>query len=141
LFLLIKNLLHFNLFETVNGKNPCVDHPQKVNASSILGEKRDGNCNKGRRKMAFTDVEVQEAHNAISEKPDGEDLNRLGLIYSSGEGRELDLVEAHKWFNLAAVLGYETAKTYRQEVSDQMDTRQIVKAQRAARKWLQGHHC
>ncbi|PHS23579.1 MAG: hypothetical protein COA85_09495 [Robiginitomaculum sp.] len=91
--------------------------------------------------MAFTDVEVQEAHNAVAGAPEAEDLNQLGLIYSSGEGRELDLVEAHKWFNLAAVLGFETAKTYRQEVSDQMDTSQIVKAQRAARKWLQGHSC
>ncbi len=91
--------------------------------------------------MAFTDVEVQEAHNAIVGSPDGEDLNRLGLIYSSGEGQELDLVEAHKWFNLATVLGFETAKIYRQEVSDQMDNSQIVKAQRAARKWLQGHKC
>ncbi len=91
--------------------------------------------------MAFTDVEVQEAHNAIADAPEAEDLNRLGLIYSSGEGHELDLVEAHKWFNLAAVLGFDAAKIYRQEVSDQMDTSQIVKAQRAARKWLQGHEC
>ncbi len=91
--------------------------------------------------MAFTDVEVQEAHNAVTGSPEAEDLNRLGLIYSSGEGQELDLVEAHKWFNLAAVLGFETAKTYRQEVSDQMDSQQIAQAQRAARKWLHGHKC
>lgn len=91
--------------------------------------------------MAFTDVEVKEAHDALKSAPEAEDLNRLGLIYSSGEGRELDLVEAHKWFNLAAVLGFESAKIYRQEVSDQMETFEIVKAQRAARKWLQGHAC
>ncbi len=91
--------------------------------------------------MAFTDVEVKEAHDALVGAPEPEDLNRLGLIYSSGEGRELDLVEAHKWFNLAAVLGFETAKVYRQEVSDQMRSDEIVSAQRAARKWLQGHDC
>ncbi len=89
--------------------------------------------------MAFTDVEVREAHEAVKSAPEAEDLNRLGLIYSSGEGPELDLVEAHKWFNLAAVLGFETAKDYRREISEQMSNSQIVKAQRAARKWLQGH--
>jgi len=39
------------------------------------------------------------------------------------------------------VLGLETAKDYRREISVQMSNSQIVKAQRAARKWLQGHHC
>lgn len=91
--------------------------------------------------MAFTDVEVQEAHQAVAAHPEADDLNRLGLIYSSGEGPELDLVEAHKWFNLAAVLGCESAKAYRREIAEQMQSSQIVRAQRRARKWLQGHSC
>ena len=36
----------------------------------------------------------------------------LGMVYSSGSaGVGVDLIEAHKWFNLAAVAGSEAAKS------------------------------
>ncbi len=89
--------------------------------------------------MAFTESEVNEAHAALESAPDADDLNRLGLIYSTGDGPSLDMVEAHKWFNLAALHGCMEAKTYRSELAEQMATAQILKAQRKARKWLQGH--
>ncbi len=86
--------------------------------------------------MAFTDVEVQEAHQALQADPSGEDLYRLGLIYSTGEGDTANLVEAHKWFNLAAMMGSEAAKQYRGDLAREMSTAEIAAAQRAAREWL-----
>ncbi len=62
----------------------------------------------------------------------------LGVIYSTGSnGVEVDLIEAHKWFNLAAVRGHDESQTCRAEISDEMTAREIAEAQRQARSWLQ----
>ena len=61
----------------------------------------------------------------------------LGVAYSTGShGVECDLVEAHKWFNLAAVSGYEEAAHCRADISEEMTAREIAEAQRRAREWL-----
>ena len=61
----------------------------------------------------------------------------LGVAFSTGShGVECDLVEAHKWFNLAAVAGHEEAPQCRAEISDEMTAREIAEAQRRAREWL-----
>lgn len=61
----------------------------------------------------------------------------LGVAYSTGShGASCDLVEAHKWFNLAAVGGHEEAAACRAEVADEMTAREIAEAQRRAREWL-----
>jgi hypothetical protein len=61
---------------------------------------------------------------------------KLGLMYSSGQGAPIDLVEAHKWFNLAALRGLEAAKAYRRECAEMMSKAEIAAAQKAAREWL-----
>lgn len=61
----------------------------------------------------------------------------LGMAYSSGSGGiEIDLVEAHKWFNLAALKGDEHAQACRAEIAEDMSAREIVEAQKQARAWL-----
>jgi TPR repeat protein len=67
-----------------------------------------------------------------------EDLFRLGLIYSTDvEDRGPDFVEAHKWFNLAAMMGSQPAKAYREEIMLEMSPGDVTLAQKAARGWLQ----
>ncbi len=62
----------------------------------------------------------------------------LGMVYSSGAaGIDIDLIEAHKWFNLAAVAGSEAAQACRSEIAEDMTAREIAEAQKAARAWLQ----
>jgi hypothetical protein len=64
-------------------------------------------------------------------------LFELGVIYSTGSnGVQVDLVEAHKWFNLAALGGNDEAKACRADISDEMTAREIADAQRDARDWL-----
>lgn len=64
-------------------------------------------------------------------------LFELGIVYSSGSGDvDVDYVEAHKWFNLAALAGVEEAQFLRAEVADEMTAREIVEAQRQARAWI-----
>lgn len=61
----------------------------------------------------------------------------LGVAYSSGsDGTPIDLIEAHKWFNLAAVKGDARAQEWRAEIADEMSAREIAEAQRQARAWL-----
>ncbi|QIG54416.1 sel1 repeat family protein [Altererythrobacter sp. BO-6] len=61
----------------------------------------------------------------------------LGVAFSTGShGLECDLVEAHKWFNLAASKGHEEAAYCRADISEEMTAREIAEAQRQAREWL-----
>jgi TPR repeat protein len=64
-------------------------------------------------------------------------LYELGVAYSTGSGGVgVDMVEAHKWFNLAALQGNSLAQECRAEVSEDMTAREIAEAQRQARAWL-----
>ena len=68
---------------------------------------------------------------------DADALYELGVAYSTGtHGIEVDLVEAHKWFNLAALNGSERGQESRAEIADEMSAREIAEAQRQARAWL-----
>jgi uncharacterized protein len=69
----------------------------------------------------------------------GDMLFELGMMYSVGREVPVDLVSAHKWFNLAAVKGNAEAVRLRREIADQMSEIEIATAQRAARDWLHAH--
>lgn len=61
----------------------------------------------------------------------------LGVAFSTGShGAQCDLIEAHKWFNLAAAQGHDEAAWCRADVADEMTAREIAEAQRRARQWL-----
>jgi len=61
----------------------------------------------------------------------------LGVAFSTGShGVRCDLIEAHKWFNLAASQGHEEAAWCRADISDELTAREIAEAQRRAREWL-----
>jgi hypothetical protein len=66
-------------------------------------------------------------------------LFELGLMYCNGRGVGIDIVEAHKWFNLAALKGSRAAREYRAEISRDMSRAEIADAQRRAREWLRKH--
>ena len=66
-------------------------------------------------------------------------LYDLGMVFSSGaQGADIDLIEAHKWFNLAAMRGNARAQECRAEIADEMSSSEIAAAQKAARAWMQG---
>jgi uncharacterized protein len=66
----------------------------------------------------------------------GDMLFELGMMYAAGRDVAVDLVSAHKWFNLAAAKGNADAIRLRREIADQMSDAEIAAAQRAARDWL-----
>ena len=64
-------------------------------------------------------------------------LYELGVAYSTGiNGVEVDLIEAHKWFNLAALNGSGLGQQSRADIAEEMTAREIAEAQRQARAWL-----
>lgn len=87
--------------------------------------------------MAFAEYEFEPVlADKLGPDSDGEALYRAGLQFSLGESVDLNLVEAHKWFNLAVSKGHEAARDLREEMADQMSQDEIRKAQKAAREWL-----
>jgi uncharacterized protein len=68
----------------------------------------------------------------------GDMLFELGMMYSVGRDVPVNLISAHKWFNLAATKGNLEAIRLRREIADQMSAGEIAAAQRAARDWLRG---
>lgn len=68
-----------------------------------------------------------------------DEMFELGLQYASGRAVPLDLVAAHKWFNLAAARGKTEAMALRREVAELMSDAEIAMAQREARVWLTTH--
>lgn len=66
-------------------------------------------------------------------------LFELGLRYCVGRDVALDLIEAHKWFNIAALRGNGEAMRYRAELSREMSKAEVARAQRLAREWLALH--
>jgi len=66
--------------------------------------------------------------------------SQLGMIYFQGnEGIPRDLVQAHKWFNIASSSDDEPAKQYRSLLEEIMDQSQIEEAQRLAKEWAAEH--
>ena len=66
-------------------------------------------------------------------------LFERGLYWASGRSGVVNLVAAHKWFNLAAVKGRVDAIELRREVAEMMSEVEIAMAQREARAWMTTH--
>jgi len=87
----------------------------------------------GAKSAAF----LMESYLADAARGDAKALYELGVAYSTGSnGVDVDLIEAHKWFNLAALNGSDRGQECRAEISEEMTAREIAEAQRQARAWL-----
>ena len=64
----------------------------------------------------------------------------LGMKYCLGHGVAPSNIEAHKWFNLAAMKGVVEAREKRAEISIELGAEGIAEAQRQARAWLASLH-
>ncbi len=84
----------------------------------------------------MADMEIAAAEPA---ETDAEGCFSVGMNYSAGAGVAIDLVQAHKWFNIAAMRGHRDATRLRREIAEQMSDSEIGCAQRAARDWLKSH--
>ena len=65
-----------------------------------------------------------------------DDMVERGMALATGRAGRVDLVEAHKWFNLAAARGDQSAARRREEIAREMSRDEVQEALRAARAWL-----
>lgn len=89
--------------------------------------------------MALLDLSTEQALERADTEQTGEALYDLGILFSTGQGVDMDYVEAHKWFNLAALRGVNEARDWRAEIAREMSMDEISEAQRQARAWLSDH--
>jgi uncharacterized protein len=66
-------------------------------------------------------------------------LFERGLYWASGRSGVVNLIAAHKWFNLAALKGRTDAVPLRREIAEMMSEVEIAMAQREARAWMTAH--
>ena len=76
---------------------------------------------------------------SAAEKGQVDALYELGLLYSTGIDVDQDYIEAHKWLNLAAIMGDERAVKDRAELASEMTSSEVREALRQARLWMQTH--
>jgi uncharacterized protein len=89
--------------------------------------------------MARLEINAHETFETATAGGAPDALFELGLMYCAGRDVALDLISAHKWFNLAAMRGNDDARRYRMEIAGEMSKAQIAEAQRQAREWLARH--
>lgn len=68
-----------------------------------------------------------------------ERLFDLGLACATGRNGAIDMVAAHKWFNIAASKGFGVAAERRSEIAEGLTKAELAAALRDARKWMARH--
>lgn len=76
---------------------------------------------------------------ALGGEASAEIIFEMGLAAASGRDRDINLIEAHKWFNIAAIKGSARAAALRAEVAETMTKSDLAKALRDARQWMTQH--
>ena len=76
---------------------------------------------------------------ALGSDASSEILFEMGLAAAAGRDRAMNLIEAHKWFNIAAIKGSVRAAALRAEVAETMSKADLAKALREARQWMTQH--
>ncbi|HEU0220520.1 MAG TPA: tetratricopeptide repeat protein [Gallionella sp.] len=75
-----------------------------------------------------------------AEQGHAEALYTLGGMYERGQGAiQADLVQAHKWFNIAVAAGFDIAQDNLDEIETKMSHEQIEAARSMAKEWLATH--
>jgi hypothetical protein len=93
---------------------------------------------KGRRPMFQGHIDM-DAATPVEASAIPDVLFERGLYWASGRSGVVNLVAAHKWFNLAALKGHSEALPLRREVAEMMSEDEIAMAQREARAWMTAH--
>jgi uncharacterized protein len=104
--------------------------------NSLAVKHNDDLLGRSPRGLAKLDGDDLEAVKALGADDAADWLFQFGMMHLTGDGVPIDLVAAHKWFNLAAMRGNKEACRLRREIAAEMSQSEIAAAQRAARDWV-----
>ena len=89
--------------------------------------------------------EAMSWYTKAAERGDASAQNNLGSMYAAGKAAPRDLVQAHKWYTLAAAHFPPDEAAFRDKavrnadtIAAKMSAEQIAEAQRLAREWKPG---
>lgn len=71
--------------------------------------------------------------------PQDQILFEMGVMYATGRDCDINVIEAHKWLNIAAIRGNEEAAIMRTELAATMSKSELAAALREAREWMTMH--
>lgn len=66
-------------------------------------------------------------------------LLEMGIKFAIGRDCDINVVEAHKWLNIAAIRGNDKAARMRNQVAATMSKAELAAALRSAREWMSVH--
>lgn len=66
-------------------------------------------------------------------------LFEMGMAAATGRDGDMDMIAAHKWFNIAAIKGSPRAAALRSEIAECMSKAELAAALRSAREWMTQH--
>lgn len=93
---------------------------------------------KGDKTMARIEMENADMA-ALGAANNADILFEMGMMYATGRECDIDMVAAHKWFNIAAIKGCPRAAALRSEVAGAMSKPDLARALREAREWMTCH--
>ena len=105
-----------------------------VDAQSILGLMYHTG-----RGVPKNDIEALRWFRIAAEQGDASAQFGLGLMYDTGRGVPKDYVQAYAWYNIAAAQGHEKAKEFLPEITKEMTTADITKAQELSREFWEAY--
>jgi uncharacterized protein len=128
----------------LNCHSNLLGHDAPQQAGKRRGRLKQMDGGRARRRAAQQETETKMLQGYIDQDratpvetsaiPDA--LFERGLYWASGRSGVVNLVAAHKWFNLAALKGRVDAIILRREVAELMSEIEIAAAQREARAWM-----
>jgi TPR repeat protein len=114
-------------------------HSSKHRTQAFSEKKERGSRSwTGTKKMARYEV-LEAGLGTAGSGAQADILFEMGMMYATGRDCSVDLVAAHKWFNIAAIKGSDRAAELRAELSVTMSKQEIAQALREAREWMTMH--
>jgi hypothetical protein len=89
--------------------------------------------------MARLSMDMYDAVAAQAVEMPAEAYYEMGLAHACGRSQPIDLVAAHKWFNVALMKGCKAAAERRAELAGEMSAEEIATALREARAFVTKH--
>jgi TPR repeat protein len=89
--------------------------------------------------MARLTIDMMDAVAAQVAETPAQAYYEMGLAHACGRSAPLDLIAAHKWFNVAFMKGCAEAAQRRAELASEMTSDEIAAALREARAFITRH--
>ena len=129
-----------------NGRGVPQNHTEAVRWYRLAAEQGVAEAQSNLGVMYYTgrgvpqnDAEAVRWYRLAAEQGHAGAQSNLGVMYGTGEGIPKDHVQAYAWSNIAAAQGDETAKELLENITKEMSTADITKAEALSREYWEAY--